>query len=91
MAARNMYGALAQILLFLVPWAVYIIGLSQRRLAQGEVTIIFILSIVTFLVNLLLKKDEEAARAMQVEDPELRSERDKVVKTWMHKAWPDWR
>jgi hypothetical protein len=90
LAARNMYGALLQILLFIVPWGVYIFGLSQQVLRQGEVVIIFVLSIVTFLVSMFLKKDEEAARALRVEDPDLRAERDRVVKTWMHKAFPDW-
>jgi len=91
LAARSMYGALAQIVLVLIPWGVYIVGLSRQALLQSEMTIIFVLSIVTILVNLLLKKDEEAARGLPVEDPELKAERDKVVKTWMHKALPDWR
>ena len=90
LAARSMYGALVQIVLFLVPWAVYVYGLSKQVLLQGEISVIFVLSVATFLFSLFIKKDEEAARSLPVEGIELRVERDKVVKTWMQKMWPDW-
>jgi len=90
LAARSMYSALLQIALFLVPWPVYIYGISKRVLLQGEITIIFVLSIATFLVILLQKKDEEAARVLPVGDIELRVERDKVAKAWLQGMWPNW-
>ncbi|MHB0939193.1 MAG: hypothetical protein ACYDCO_25730 [Armatimonadota bacterium] len=90
LAARSMYGALVQIVLFIVPWAVYLFGLSKQALAQGEVTIIFLLSIATFLAILSRKKDEDAVRSIRTEDIEMKIERDKVAKTWMQKLWPDW-
>jgi len=90
LVARNMYGALAQIVLFLIPWVVYVFGLNYRALLQGEVAIIFALSIATFIANLRMKKDEEAVRHLPVEDPDLRAERDRVVETWMRKVLPDW-
>lgn len=90
LAARSMYGALAQIVLFLVPWGVYVYGLAKQVLLQGEIAIIFVLSIATFLVILFRRKDEDAVRTLRVEDIELKIERDRVAEVWMHGMWPKW-
>ena len=91
LAANNMYAALLQIVLFLVPWGVYIYGLNKGHLAQGEIGIILIASVITFFAAQQLKKVEADIRTLPVEDPQLRIERDRVVETWMHKLFPDWR
>ena len=89
MVARNMYAALGQIILFIIPWVCYFVGITRQVLVGGEVLIILVLSVANFIVGQRLKKTEDAVRALPV-DEELKAERDRVVKTWEKKPFPDW-
>ena len=88
--ARQMYAALAQIVLLAVPPILFLVGLARRELGPGDVLFIIVPSLVVILVAVLYKQVEKQVKAIPAQDDELRRQRDRIVETWMKKPTPDW-
>jgi hypothetical protein len=88
--ARQMYAALAQIVLLAVPPILFFVGIIRKDLGPGDVLYIILPSAVVILVALVYKKVESQVRAIPAADDELRRQRDAIVETWIKKPLPDW-
>jgi len=90
-AKAQMYAALVQIVLLGLPFVFFIYGMWKGLLSFGDVFLYGILpSVASIIVGQACKGTEKIAKSQWVEDPRLRKERDEVVYTWDHKAFPDW-
>jgi len=87
---RQMYAALAQILLLAAAPVVFVVGLLHRQLHPSDVLFIILPSAVVLLLSLSVKRIEAAVRGLDAADDELRRQRDAIVRTWLKKPLPDW-
>ena len=87
---RQMYAALAQILLLAAAPVVFVVGLLRRQLHPSDVLFIILPSAVVLLLSLSVKRIEAAVRGLDAADDELRRQRDAIVRTWLKKPLPDW-
>lgn len=90
MVAKQMYSALVQILLLIVPVPVFVAGVMMGALNTIE-CLYFILppSLVVLGVGLLYKKLEHRAQTLPVSD-EFSAEYQRVIEVWMKKPLPKW-
>lgn len=90
-AKAQMYAALVQIVVLGLPFVFFLYGIWKGRLSFGDVFLYGILpSVASIIVGQACKGTEKISKSQFVEDPQLRKERDEVVYTWDHKAFPDW-
>ncbi len=88
--ARQMYAALAQILLLGAGPVVFMLGLARGVLGPRDVLFIIVPSAAVIVAGSLYKRVEIAARNIEAIDDELRRQRDAIVATWLKKPFPDW-
>jgi hypothetical protein len=88
--ARQMYAALAQIVLLIVPPILFFVGIARKVLGPGDVLFIIVPSLVVILVAALYKQVEKQVKSIPAQDDELRRQRDKIIETWLKKPLPDW-
>jgi hypothetical protein len=88
--ARQMYAALAQIVILAAPTVVFFVGIVRKVLGPGDILFIIIPSAIILLIAQHYKKIESAARELPVTDDMLRQQRDEIVNTWLKKPFPDW-
>ena len=88
--ARQMYAALAQILLLGAGPVAFFVGLARGVLGPKDVLFIIIPSAAVIVAASFYKRVETAARNIQATDDELKRQRDAVVSTWLKKPFPDW-
>jgi fatty acid desaturase len=88
--ARQMYAALAQIVLLIVPPILFFVGIVRKVLGPGDVLFIIVPSLVVILVAALYKQVEKQAKSIPAQDDELRRQRDRIIETWLKKPVPDW-
>jgi fatty acid desaturase len=88
--SRQMYAALAQIVLLAVPPILFFVGLLKGFLDPSDVIAIILPMAVVILVGWLYKQVENQARTIPAADDELTRQRDAIIETWLKKPFPDW-
>jgi len=88
--ARQMYGALAQIVLLGLPLVVFFAGLMLGELHISDVGFVFVPAVLILGLALVLKRHETAMRSIPSATGELEREKLRVVETWLKKPLPDW-
>ena len=87
---RQMYAALAQIVLLTAGPLIFAFGLMRGVLGPGDVLFIIVPSAAVIVAGSFYKRVEVAARHLEATDDELRRQRDAIVSTWLKKPFPDW-
>lgn len=87
--ARQMYAALAQIVLLAAPAVVFFLGLASAALAAGDILYVVIPAAVIILIAQANRRDEARVRELPAE-PGLAAQRDRIVRTWIRRPLPDW-
>ncbi len=88
--ARQMYAALAQIVLLAAPIAIFFGGVVAGLLAPSDVVLVVVPSAVILLVAFAYKQVEARVKTTPADDPELARQRDEIVAVWLKKPLPDW-
>lgn len=88
--ARQMYAALAQIVLLVLPPVLYGIALLEGVLSPADVLLIVLPAAGVILVAAIFRRYEQATKAIPAIDPELEQARDAIVRTWFKRPVPDW-
>ena len=88
--ARQMYAALVQIVLLVVPPILFFVGIVRGVLTPGDIIFIIVPSAVVILVAALYKQTETKVKSIPANDDELRRQRDAIIHTWLKKPLPDW-
>ncbi len=89
-AGRQMWAALSQAVLLLIAPACFCWGLMIDSLTPGDFVWILLPSVIVILVARSFRTLELKAWAIPAANDHLTSERDRVVKVWRTKAFPDW-
>lgn len=89
-AANNMYLALGAIVLGLLPWIVWIVGVATGNLPFTALVLTFIPSLVMLVIGLQAKELEKRVQTIPAADPAMAAERDRVVDIWLHRPLPEW-
>ncbi len=88
--ARQMYAALAQIVLLAAPPILFGIGLVQGLLDPSEVLVVVVPAAAALLAGAAFKRTEAQVRSLPAADEHLAAQRDAIVRTWLRKPVPDW-
>jgi hypothetical protein len=88
--ARQMYGALAAMVLAATAAGIAVFGLFQRSIRVTDLFPVLIIGMALLPVGIWCKAIEARAKAISAGDESLRRQRDEVVDTWMRKPLPDW-
>jgi fatty acid desaturase len=88
--SRQMYAALAQIVLLAAAPAVFLFGLYRGALQAADVLYVIVPSAAVIVLSIGFKRVEAEARSLEAADDELRGQRDRIVQTWMRRPFPDW-
>jgi len=89
-AGRQMWAALAQAGLLLIAPACFFWGLMIHSLTPADFIWILLPSVVVILVARSFRSLEQRAWSIPAANEYLTTERDRVVKVWRTKAFPDW-
>jgi TRAP-type C4-dicarboxylate transport system permease large subunit len=87
---RQMYAALVQIVLLVVPPILFFVGIAKGALTPGDIIFIIVPSAVVIAVAALYKQTEKQVKEIPANDDELRRQRDVIIHTWLKKPLPDW-
>ena len=87
---KQMYAALAQIVILGIPIVLFIIGTVTRTLRMGDLMYTIVPNAVVIMVSRFLRGVERKMHRLPASDLELERERDHVVAVWEKKALPDW-
>lgn len=87
---RQMYAALAQIVLLATPPIAYALGLVFGVLRPSDVVYVIFPSAVIIIVAAVYRGWEKRAKTIPTADPEIQRQRDAIIHTWLRKPWPDW-
>jgi hypothetical protein len=87
---RQMYAALVQIVLLLMPTLLFFTGFFSGVLKVLDLVFVVVPSVLVIVVGMRYKRLEEPMKAILAATPELENERDDVVATWLKKPFPDW-
>ena len=89
-AGRQMWAALAQAALLLIAPACFFWGLLIHSLTPADFVWILLPSVVVILVARSFRSLELRAWAIPATGDYLMAERDRIVKIWRTKAFPNW-
>lgn len=89
LVSAQMYGALAQILVLVLPGIAFAAGFVLKVLGPFDLLFLIVPSAVVVLVGTYLKGIERRAQTLEVSE-EFREEYARVVYTWIHKPFPTW-
>ena len=76
---RQMYAALVQIVLLVVPPVLFFVGIATSALTPGDIIFIIVPSAVVILVAALYKQTETKVKTIPANDDELRRQRDAIM------------
>ncbi len=85
----QMYGALLQTFLLVVPFGLFFLGVYVGALATTDVRYAIVASVVALVAGLYVKSVEGEIRGMPVSD-EFRHEFAEIIDVWMNKMFPTW-
>ena len=87
---KQMYGALGQFVILIIPTLLFLYGFFSRTLFFRDVAYLIVPSLVILAAGLYFKTLERRAQTLPIANPQLQPERDRVVEVWKHKPFPDW-
>lgn len=90
MVARQMYAALVQLVLLVVPLILYFIGIPTEILRFGDIVFVFIPAGVLIALGHHFKKVETEVCRIPALGEDLEEQRLAVIKTWRTRPLPDW-
>jgi hypothetical protein len=90
MVAKQMYAALAQIVVLSAPIVIFIAGIMFEALRGSDIVYVIVPSVVIIILGGFFRGWEKHVRSVPAATPELAEQRDAVVRTWLRKALPDW-
>ena len=90
LVATQMYLALAQIVLLLVPVAIYFYGAITGRLGTRGLVVVLFMSTVIIVLSKVMKRTASDIKAIPCATTDLATERERVVSTWDRRPFPDW-
>lgn len=88
--SHQMYAALLQIVLLGIPVVLFLLRAISRLLRFDDVWFMLIPSIIVLILGQSFKATEKKAKTLPVSDPQLKDERERIVKIWMRKPFPTW-
>jgi hypothetical protein len=86
----QMYAALAQGAILIIPTLLLFYGFLSRTLVMLDIVYLLIPSLILLGVAIYFKPIERQVQTLPVADPQLQQERDCVVDVWKHKPFPNW-
>lgn len=90
-AAKNMYVALATIPLLGGPWIMYLLGVAKGSFLVADYWLLATPSMGYPLLGLISTLLERRLKSLPTETSELEQQRDRVLKCWKTRAWPNWK
>jgi len=88
--ARQMYAALAQLILLTTPMILYAVGILTNRLRLRDIAYVVIPATVVIFVGYYFKKVEAEACRIPALGDDLEEQRLAIIKTWKTKPFPNW-
>jgi hypothetical protein len=88
--AHQMYAALAQIVLLVVPIVVFFAGMMFEFLEPSDLAFVIAPAVVIIIIAAGYRGWESRAKAIPTDDPELADAHQKIVHTWLRKPFPNW-
>ena len=89
--ARQMYGALAQIIFIGGPFLLFWFGVYRGDLVVRDIALFVLLpAAIIVVIGLAYRQVERRGKMIPAASPELEQQRDAIVRTWMQKPLPDW-
>lgn len=85
----QMYGALLQTFLLVVPFGLFFLGVYLNALSTSDVRYAIVASAVSLLAGLYVKSVEAEVKGMSVAE-EFRHEYAEIIDVWMNKVFPTW-
>ena len=89
-ATVQMYAALLQVPMILVPIGAYMFGVYAGHMSGADVLYPVITSLAMIVVGKLMGLIEKKVQTMPVLNPDLLARRDRIVYVWMTSALPKW-
>lgn len=89
LGAAQMYAALAQILVLILPGIAFAAGFVLKVLSPSDLLYVLVPSAVVMLAGIYYKRIERRAQTLEVNE-EFRDEYGRVVYAWLHKPFPTW-
>ena len=90
MVARQMYAALAQLVLLVTPLVLYFVGILTQVFQFRDITYVIIPGIVLMALGYIFKKVETEACRIPAANEDLNEQRLAVIDVWRKKPLPDW-
>ena len=88
--ARQMYAALAQLILLTTPVVLYFFGVLTDHLHLGDIAFVVIPGTLIFALGYFFKKVEAQACRIPALGKDLEEQRLAVIKTWKTRPLPNW-
>lgn len=88
--ARQMYGALVQLVLLIAPTFLYFIGIPTQILRFSDIILVIIPGAFLVVLGYLFKKVEAKACRIPAVGEDLDKQRLAVIKTWRTRPLPNW-
>jgi hypothetical protein len=90
LVARQMYAALFQLVLLVVPMILYFIGIPPQILRFADIVYVFIPGGILIALGYHFKKVESEVCRIPALGEDLDEQRLAVIKTWKTRPLPDW-
>ena len=88
--ARQMYAAVLQMVLLILPLILYLVGLFTGALYPTDLPLIIVPAGLILVFGYFFKKVEIAVRNIPALNQNIEQQRDEIVRTWKKKPPPDW-
>jgi hypothetical protein len=88
--ARQMYAAVVQMGLLILPLVFYLVGVFTGILYPTDLPMIIVPAALILVLGYVFKKVEVAARNIPALNLRIEKQRDLIAATWKKKALPDW-
>lgn len=88
--ARQMYAAMIQMVLLILPLVLFLVGLLAGALTPSDIPLVIVPAGLIVVLSYFFKKAEIAARNIPTLNPEIEKQRDEIAMTWKKRALPDW-
>ena len=88
--AQQMYAAVAQVGLLILPLVLYLVGIFTGNLYPSDLPLIIVPAGMILVLSFVFKKVEIKARGIPALNPRIEKRRNEIAATWKKRALPDW-
>ena len=88
--AQQMYAAVVQVGLLILPLVLYLVGVFTGNLYPTDLPLIIVPAGLILVLSYFFKKVEIETRKIPALNPRIEKRRDEIAATWKKKALPDW-